>query len=57
MKRIFVECGPYYWVVSSGRHVVTIEKEEGETQRGRERRRERERDEGVGEGHRIALLQ
>lgn len=34
---IFVECGPYYWVASSGRHVETIVRE-GERQIGRERR-------------------
>lgn len=50
MKHIFVECGPYYWVVSSGRHIVTIEREGGETRRSRERERE-------GEGLRIALSQ
>lgn len=42
MKHISVECGPYYWVVSSGRNIEKTEREEGETERGKERVRERE---------------
>ena len=51
MKHILVKCGPYYWVVSSGRNIVKAEREEGEIQGSKERDRDREQ----GEGSEIAL--
>lgn len=54
MKHIFGECGPYYWVVSSGKHVVTIERErrrDTRRQGGRERKRGRKKRGRVTELH------
>lgn len=42
---LYVECGPYYWVVSWGSNTVTIEK-----------RRMRQEKEGAGDGGRVREL-